>query len=153
MAWFDFEGDRKLGVFDFTGEQYFSYIRGPRVLVRGERGELFNDSAAYLLDHATPVTVALHRHEGGSQGNLEGKYLKGIQAGESWLYRNVLAPAPLSDDELAVGTCLIVMGDFVGSGRPFYGLAEACHDTYLSFLLDTALRSGLRTESANQAWM
>jgi predicted dehydrogenase len=153
LAWFDF-GDA-LGVFDFTGEQYFSYIRDPRVLVRGERGELFNDGAVYLRDATTPLRVAFTRHEGGAHGNLEGKHLKGIQAGERWLYRNVLAPAALSDDEIAIGTCLLLMADFVRGGQPFYGLAEACHDTYLSFLLNEALAqqggSGV-VRSSPQAW-
>jgi hypothetical protein len=149
LAWFDF--GEKLGVFDFTGEQYFSYIRNPRVLVRGVRGELFNDSAVYLQDAATPVRIAFERHEGGAQGNLEGKYLKGIQGGERWLYRNVLAPAALSDDELAIGTCLLLMADYARGGSPFYGLAEACHDTYLSFLLNDALQHG-QARSEAQAW-
>lgn len=150
LAWFEFGA--KLGVFDFTGEQYFSYIRDPRVLVRGVRGELFNDSAVYLQDAATPMRIAFERHEGGAHGNLEGKYLKGIQAGERWLYRNVLAPATLSDDELAIGSCLLLMADFVRGGAPFYGLAEACHDTYLSFLLNDALKHG-HANSTPQAWM
>ena len=41
FAFFDF-GDR-LGLIDFTGEQYFSWIRGQRLLVRGERGEIVDD--------------------------------------------------------------------------------------------------------------
>jgi predicted dehydrogenase len=149
LAWFDFGG--KLGVFDFTAEQYFSYIRDQRLLVRGERGELFNDSAVYLADAATPIRVYFTRHEGGSGGNLEGKYLKGIQAGEHWLYRNVFAPAALPDDELAIATCLTLMHSFVKTGQGFYGLAEACQDTYLSFALNDALATG-KARTKKQAW-
>jgi Oxidoreductase family, NAD-binding Rossmann fold len=139
LAWFDW-GSR-LGVFDFT-DQYFSYIRDQRLLVRGSRGELFNDSAVYLKDHVTPIRVYFERHEGGAQGNLEGKYLKGIQCGEDWLYRNLYAPATMSDDEIAIATCLSLMGDYATTGQPFYGLAEACEETYLSFLLDKAVAEG-----------
>ena len=146
---FDY-GD-KLGVFDFTGEQYFSYIRDPRLLVRGERGELFNDAAVYLADANTPVRVRFERHEGGQGGNLEGKFLKGIQCGEEWPYRNVFAPAPLPDDDIAVATCMLLMGDYARGGASFYSLAEACQDTYLSFLMNEAVKDG-RATAVRKAW-
>ncbi|MBZ0288804.1 MAG: Gfo/Idh/MocA family oxidoreductase, partial [Anaerolineae bacterium] len=41
MAYLEFGG--QLGVFDFTNDQYRSFIRKQRILVRGERGELIND--------------------------------------------------------------------------------------------------------------
>jgi predicted dehydrogenase len=140
---FDYDG--KLGIFDFTGEQYFSYIRDPRLLVRGERGELFNDGAVYLADANTPVRVRFERHEGGQGGNLEGKHLKGIQCGEEWLYRNLFAPATLPDDDIAVATCMLLMGDYARGGDSFYSLAEACQDTYLSFLAGEAAQNGSAT--------
>jgi hypothetical protein len=149
LAWFDFGG--RLGVFDFSGEQYFSYIRDPRVLVRGERGELNNDGVVYLADANSPVRLQLVRHEGGAGGNLEGKYLKGLQLGDRWLYRNVFAPAPLPDDEIAIATCLTLMHDFVRTGSSFYGLAEACQDAYLSFVLGDALKTG-EARAKRQPW-
>ena len=42
VAWFDF-GER-LGVMDFTDDQYFSWVRSRRVLVRGDRGEFSNET-------------------------------------------------------------------------------------------------------------
>ncbi len=149
LAWFEFDG--KLGVFDFTGEQYFSYIRDPRLLVRGERGELSNDSVVYLVDGNTPARLHFVRHEGGAGGNLEGKYLKGLQLGDQWQYRNLFAPAPLPDDEIAIATCLTLMHEFVRTGAAFYGLAEACQDTYLSFALNEALKAG-KVQTRRQAW-
>jgi predicted dehydrogenase len=149
IVWFDYGG--KLGVMDFSGEQYFSYIRDPRLLVRGERGELFNDSAVYLKDHVTPLRVRFERHEGGAGGNLEGKHLKGIQAGDEWLYRNLFAPAPLPDDDIAVATCLLLMSEFVRTGQPFYSLAEACQDAYLSFVANEAAMQGA-AQAHKQIW-
>ncbi|MCJ7736591.1 MAG: Gfo/Idh/MocA family oxidoreductase, partial [Anaerolineae bacterium] len=57
-------GDR-LGVFDFTGDQYFSWIRRQRVLVRGERGEITNREVRYLKDFSTPVELELRRVDAG----------------------------------------------------------------------------------------
>jgi hypothetical protein len=150
LAWLNF-GDR-MGVFDFTGRQYFASIREPRLLVRGERGELFNDTAVYLKDFRTPIRVAFTRSVAGEHGNLEGHYLRGIQAGESWLYRNPVASARLFDDEIAIADCLLRMGDYVGTGQDFYPLAEACQDRYLDLMVDQAVRENRPVRTATQSW-
>ena len=72
LAWL--EADGRLGVYDFTGDQYFSWIRAPRVLVRGERGEINGTTVRRLLDARTPVTETLERRDAGQDGNLEGHH-------------------------------------------------------------------------------
>jgi Oxidoreductase family, NAD-binding Rossmann fold len=147
---FDF-GDR-LGVYDFTGDQYFSFIRGQRVLVRGERGEIVDERAVYLQDFRTPIHVTFARQSAGINGNLEGHYLKGIQVGEQWVYQNPLAPAPLSDEEIAVGSCLLRMSDYVRSGEDFYPAVEACQDRYLEILVEQSLAENRPITAQPQAW-
>jgi hypothetical protein len=150
IAWFDY-GDR-LGVFDFCGDQYFSWVRGQRLLVRGERGEIIDERARYLLDFRTPVEVPLQRMVAGANGNLEGLYLKGITAGEKWLYRNPFAPAKLTDDEIAIASVLVGMGAYAAGGPPIYPLAEGCHDHYLNILMAQAIESGQPVRSEPQPW-
>lgn len=150
IAWIDF-GDR-LGVFDFTGSQYFASIRDPRVLVRGERGEIRNDYTVYLKDYLTPVRVDFVRHSAGEHGNLEGHYLKGIQAGEEWIYRNPLSPAPMFDDEIAVATCLLKMAEYAAGGESFYSLAEACQDRYLDIMIQESAREEHPVITTTQPW-
>jgi hypothetical protein len=150
VARFDF-GDR-VGIYDFAYDQYFSFFRGLHVLVRGERGEITDESAVYLHDFRTPIRVAFVRHSAGPNGNLEGNYLKGIQAGEQWIYTNPLMPAALSDDEIAIGTCLLRMGDYVSGGPPFYTCAEAAQDRYLDLLMEQALETGGPAISQPQPW-
>ncbi len=149
-ARFDF-GD-KLGIYDFTGDQYFSYIRGQRVMVRGDRGELVDEHAVYLKDSATPLHVSLARQSAGQNGNLEGNFLKGIEAGAEWLYVNPLRPAALSDEEVAIGTCLLAMSDYASGGKPFYSFAEAAQDRYLDLLMERALATQLAVQSQTQPW-
>jgi len=144
-------GDR-LGVLDFTGDQYFGWIRNPRVLIRGERGEIVNDTVYYLKDFRTPMAVSLRRDITGANGNLEGFYLRGIQAGSEWAYTNPFAPAPLSDDEIAIATCLTKMDEYVRTGREFYTLAEACQDHYLNLVYQQALREGREVQVEPQEW-
>ena len=151
IAWLEF-GDR-FGVFDFDGEQYGSLIRNQRVLVRGERGELIDHHASYLHDDLTHIAVAFTRHSAGPEGNLEGNYLKGYQADGDWIYRNPLAPAPLSDEEIAIGDCLLRMANYLGGGPPLYSLEDACQDWYLNLLIQQARESGQSVTAENQAWV
>jgi Oxidoreductase family, NAD-binding Rossmann fold len=150
IASLEFEG--KLALFDFVEDQYFSWIRSHRVLVRGDRGEINNLDVRYLIDFATPMEVQLKRMDAGQTGNLEGYHHKGYIAGGTWWYRNSFAPARLSDDEIAIATCLESMAHYLETGNSFYGLAEASQDHYLSILIDRAAKSGNPVESSNQVW-
>lgn len=150
IAWLDWGA--KLGVFDFTGSQYFSWVRSPRLLVRGERGEINGFTARWLLDHQTPVQVELLRRETGQEGNLEGQYLEGYLAGETWLYRNPHLPGRLSDDEIAIATCLAKMADYADGGPSFYSVAEAAQDHYLGMLIDRAASSGEVVSAEPRGW-
>ncbi len=149
-AWLDF-GDR-LGVFEFCLPQYRNWIRGQRVNVRGERGEIIDDRVTYLKDPVTPITATLRRHEAGRNGNLEGLYLKGIQYLDEWIYRNAFSPARLSDEELAVARCLRDMWTYVKTGKEFYSLAEASQDQYLALCCARAIATGAAVRTEQQPW-
>ena len=134
LATFDW-GDR-LGVFDFTGAQYFGSIRASRTLVRGQRGEITDKTLRVLTDFQTPVAMELVRRDAGQEDDLRPLHHEGITLGDEWIYRNPFAPARLSDDEIAVATCLQKMSEYVEGGPEFYGLAEASQDHYLSILMN-----------------
>lgn len=151
LAHFDF-ANGKLGTFDFTGAQYFSWVRGNRLLVRGERGEIEGNTLRWLEDFRTPITVQLQRHDTGFSGNLEGMYHRGYTAGAEWVYRNPFVPGRLTDDEVAVADCLQRMAEYVNGGPEFYGLADAAHDHYLSLLMGQAAESGQPVKSEAQWW-
>lgn len=150
IAHFDF-GD-KFGVYDFTGDQYFSWIRDSRLLVRGERGELNDTTVRYLKDFKTPVMLELTRRDAGHGGNLEGYFHQGILAGDTWLYRNPFVPARLSDEEIAIATCLEKMAAYAKGGPSFYSLAEAAQDHYLSLMMEEALETGKTIRTRTQGW-
>jgi len=150
IAWFDF-GDR-LGVFDFCYDQYFSWVRNERVLIRGERGEIINDRVHYLKDFRTPVALDLDRQMAGLDGNLEGSFFKGIRVGEEWVYRNPFAPASLTGDEIAIATCLAGMDEYVRTGKDVYPLAEASQDHYLNLLYQQAAKEGRPITAERQPW-
>jgi hypothetical protein len=142
----------RLGVFDFVEDQYFSWIRSHRVLVRGDRGEISDLNIRYLIDFRTPMEAQLQRVDAGRTGNLEGHYHKGYVGNGVWWYRNPFAPARLSDDEIAIATCLESMDCYLRESVPFYGLAEAAQDHYLSILIGEAAETGRSIESSSQIW-
>lgn len=150
IAYLDF-GD-KLGIFDFSDAQYRSWIRSPRLLVRGERGEINNDRVRYLVDYRTPVTLSFDRQDAGENGNLEGYYHKGILIGSEWIYKNPFIPARLSDDEIAVASCMIGMDAYVDGGPDMYSLAEASQDHYLGMMIEQAISSAQVVTTTRQPW-
>ncbi len=150
IASLDF-GD-KLGIYDFTDDQYFSWIRTPRLLVRGERGEINNTQVCYLENVQTPIAFEIQRQNAGENGNLEGFYLKGLLGGNKWLYQNPFVPGRLSDDEIAIASCLDRMARYVEGGPEFYGLPEASQDHYLSMIIDQAVASGKSIRTSMQPW-
>lgn len=142
----------KLGVLDFVGDQYWSPIRGHRITVRGERGELIDDRATVLLDHRTPLTIPFVRHVAGGPGNIEGHYVKGVQAGEAWLYTNPFGTAELNDEEVSDAEVLVRMAEYAEGGACFYPLAEACQDRYLDILIWKSAETGRPVASERQPW-
>lgn len=149
-ARFDF-GDR-LGVYDFAEQQYFSWIRANRLLVRGDRGEINNAELQYLRNVRTPVSTTFRRVAAGEGGNLEGFFLRGIMVGDEWVFENGFRPARLSDDEIAIAECLVRMSECVEGGPDLYSLADASQDHYLSLLMKEAAITGEAVRSWPQVW-
>jgi predicted dehydrogenase len=151
IGWLNFE-DEKSGVFDFSGDQYFSWIRKNRVLVRGERGEIDSEACRWLVDQKTPLDAPFIRREAGHGGNLEGFALSGITLGEQWAWKNPFFPARLADDELAIATCLLHMENYAAGGEGYYSLAEGLHDHHLGIVLDQSAASGLPITLSPMPW-
>ena len=150
FALLDFGG--KLGVYDFIRDQHRSWIRTQRIIARGTRGEIYDSKVKYLKDFRTPVEFELIRKNAGEEGNMEGYCLKGIIAGEDWIYVNQFAPAALSDDEIAVAACLLKMDDYVKGSPGFYSLAEASQDAYLALMMDKAMETRVEVQTETQPW-
>ena len=126
-------GDRS-AVYDFTSEQYFSAIRGQRIVIRGVKGEILNDVCTYL-DGVTPMRFSLTREECGSRGNLDGLYLRAITGDGRILYRSPFPGARLSDEETAIASCLCGMSAYLNGGESFYSLEDGLIDASISLQL------------------
>jgi predicted dehydrogenase len=149
-AIFDFGG--RIGIYDFADVQYFSDVRTPHVVVRGTAGELADSELRRSARPGEPTTVRLVREEGGADGRLDGHFLRGISAGDFWAYRNPFPGARLYDDEVAVATCLELMGERSGGGPSFYGAAQGAQDHYLYLAMQQAADTGEVVRCVPQSW-
>lgn len=127
--------DDQVGIYDWSDDQYFSWIRSLRFIVRGTRGELDGHEVSYLLDDGTPVRQTLRRWDSGLEGNLEASGHRGYLLGDDWVYRNPFPTARLTDDEIAIATVLQCMSDHTTNGTPVYSLDQAIHDTRIALAI------------------
>ncbi len=131
----------QLGTYDWADDQYFSWIRALRFVVRGTRGELDGNDVRYLLENDTPVEQSLRRWDTGLEGNLENPGHRGYLLGDEWVYKNPFPTCRLTDDEIAIATVLQQMADHVATGSSAYSLADAVHDTRISLAITSAGRT------------
>lgn len=143
----------KTAFFDFSDPaQYHSFIRTRQLNIQGTRGEIDDLTIRYLNQKNIPVTQQLHRIDLGVYGNQEWSHY-GVMLGEEFLFRTPFPNARFNDDEIAVGSCLLRMHEYLESGREFYGLADALQDMYLCLKMDEALENPLAViETETQPW-
>lgn len=118
----------KTALYDFNYEQYFSDIRASRIVIRGTNGEIINDRCTYLKE-GIPHSFYLQRNFHGANESLDGFTLVNITAEGNILYENPFKSARLSDEEIAIATCLLNMKRYIDTGIPFYSLREAALDS------------------------
>lgn len=143
----------KVAFFDFSDPaQYHSFIRTRQLTVQGVRGEIDDLTVRYLTSDNVSVTQELNRIDLGRYNNQEWSHL-GIMLGEEFLYKNPFVNARLNDDEIAVASCMLKMGEYVRSGQSFYSMEEALQDTYISLMMEEALQQpDQQIVTSTQAW-
>ena len=124
---FDFGG--KTAVYDFDAEQYFSPIRTDHLLIRGNHGEIENDTVRYFNQDNKFVESKIVQHK---SGNLDGLYNGDITFENQVLYTSPFGTARLSDEETAIATVLVKMNEYLKTGKEFYGFEKALNDFFLS---------------------
>lgn len=117
----------KTAVYDFSFEQYFSDIRSSQINIRGTNGEIVNNTCSYLKD-GVPQRFEIYRNTYGVEESLDGMCLFNITGGGEVLYTNPFPLARLSDEEIAIATCLVKMKAYIKTGEAFYSLKDAEFD-------------------------
>jgi predicted dehydrogenase len=152
LATLDF-GPAKMGLYDFTDNQWWNPLRARRVVIRGSKGEIVDDKIIRLVDPYTPVESHLVRRQAGLDLNLEGVDLQHISVDGRVLYRNCFAGARFSEDDLAVAKLLAATGAWRrGEGSAPYPLAEACQDHQISLAIGESVRTGQSVTTTIEGW-
>lgn len=151
LATLDF-GQGKQGIYNFEGDQHRSFIRSQHIQIKGDRGELNDHDLRYLKAFQTPILSHIKRINKGEYENMEGLGLKGMLLEGDWLYHNPFPEVALSDDEIALATCLEKMAAYCQGGNDFYTFPQAAQDFYLTLLIEEAVASGQTVSALAQPW-
>ena len=151
LATLDFGG--RMGLYDFTDNQWWNPLRSRRIVVRGSLGELVDDHVVRLVDPTTPVESQLVRRQTGIDLNLEGFDLDHISFDGRVVYRNPFQGARLSEDDIGVASLLERTGAWArGEGPEPYPLAEGLQDHLISLAIEESLATGRDVTTTTEAW-
>jgi predicted dehydrogenase len=152
IATLDFGGGR-MGLYDFTDNQWWNPLRSRRIVIRGSLGEIVDDSVVRLVDPVTSVTSALTRRRLGIDLNLEGFDVEHISFDGRVLWRNSYVGSRFSEDDLAVTALLTQMALWCrGEGPAPYPLADGCQDHLLGLAIGESARTGRPVTTTVEAW-
>jgi predicted dehydrogenase len=143
----------RVGVYDFTDGQWFNPLRRRHVILRGSRGEVVGADVTWSSADGTPVSAPIIRRQTGIDGNLEGSDLAILSWRGEVLYRNPYPGTRMSDEEIAIATCLerAALWHRDRSGAP-YSLAEACQDQLIALAIHQAAENGTPVTTDVEAW-
>ncbi len=152
LATLDF-GDARMGLYDFTDNQWWNPLRARRIVLRGTRGEIVDERVTRLVDPTTPVESSLVRRQAGVDLNLEGVDLQHVSFDGTVVWRNAFTGARFSEDDLAVADLLAATGAWArGEGPEPYPLADACEDHQISLAIGESIRTGASVTTSVEGW-
>ncbi len=151
IATLDF-GDGRGGLYVFVDNQWWNPLLARRLVVRGDKGEIVDDSVTYLAGEDV-VRSALSYRRLGIDMNLEGNELDTVSFNGQVVYRNPWRGTRLSEDDIAVASFLEMTGQWArGEGPDPYPLRYACQDHYLSLVMEESIRSGRAVRASEEVW-
>ena len=140
--------DGRLGLYDFSGTQYHSAIRGRHVRILGTRGEIFDDEVSYVAADGRPVQGRLQ-----VQTDLISGTIRAIDFEGERVYENPFrADVPMDEDEIAVASALAGMGRLVHEGEAFYPIRFAFRDAAMACLLAQAAQEDGERITPRMPW-
>jgi predicted dehydrogenase len=152
LATLDFGGGRS-GLYDFTDNQWHNRLRSRRIVVRGSRGEIVDDTVVRLAGPKTVLTSSLVRSQLGYDLNLDGYDTEHISFDGEVVYRNPFVGARFMDEDIAISTLLCATGAWArDEGTPPYPLAEGCQDQLIALAIDEAVARGAKVVTSVEPW-
>jgi predicted dehydrogenase len=148
----DFGGDR-MGLYDFTDNQWWNPVRPDHLVVRGSIGEIHDESVVRMLDDTTPIASRIERAVTGTGMNYEGTDLTHLTFEGRVVFRNVYEGGRLSDDEIGTAELLAQTGAWTrGDGPAPYPLAEGMHDHHVGIAMEESVTTGAAVSTGEEPW-
>jgi predicted dehydrogenase len=151
IATLDFGG--RMGLYDFTDNQWHNQLRSRRLLVRGSAGEIEDDEVVRLVGPRTIVRSPLVRRQTGYDLDLDAFDTDHISLGDTILYRNPFPTLRFNDEDIAISSILARMAAWCrDEGAAPYPLADACQDHLLAIATEESAASGTPVTTSVEAW-
>ena len=151
LATLDF-GAGRAGLYDFVDNQWWNPTLHRRIVIRGERGEIADDSVLRMTPDG-PVESHLEHRRTGRDLNLEGNALWHTSFDGEVVYRNAWHASRMSEDDLAVAQILEDTGRWArGEGPEPYPLAQGCWDHALSLAMIESAQTGRDVRVEDVPW-
>lgn len=152
LATIDFGGGTS-GVYDFTDNQSRNQLRHRRIVVRGSRGEISDNSVVRLAGPRTILRSPLVRSQLGHDLNLDGYDSENIAFEGEVVWHNDFLGARFMDDELADAAIMVATGTWAKDEGPApYPLADGCQDHLVGLAIDEAVTTGHKFVTSVEAW-
>jgi predicted dehydrogenase len=151
LATIDFGG--RMGLYDYTDNQWRNPIRTNRLVVRGSLGEIVDNEVIRMLDGSTPVqSPFLRRHTAGDI-TVAGLDLEHVSLDGKPVYRNPYNGALFPDDDIAVAALVEQTGAWCRDEGPApYPLADACQDHQIGLAIGESVATGKPVVTSTEAW-
>lgn len=152
LSLIDFGGG-KTGIYNFVDNQWHNQLRHRRIVVRGSKGEIVDDSVIRLIDGPAITTSRIERYQLGYDLNLAGYDTEHLSFDGSVIFKNPFNGLRLMDEEIAIAQLMVQMADWItGRGKQPYPLNEGCQDQLISLAIDESNTTGKAVITQKQKW-
>jgi predicted dehydrogenase len=152
LATIEFASGR-MGVYDFTTNQWHNPLRSRRIVLRASRGEISDDAVVRWIDPLTVVEAPIIRRQTGWDMNLEGFQLDHLSWEGRVVYRNSFPGLRLSDEDIATANLMLRTAAWArGDGPPPYPLAEGSQDHAIALAMQESARTGQPVAVKGEPW-
>ena len=146
-------GSGKSGVYNFVDNQWHNQLRHRRIVVRGSRGEIVDDSVIRLIEGPAITTSRIERYQLGYDLNLDGYDTEHLSFDGKVVFKNPFIGLRFMDEEIAIAQVMVQMADWIaGNAKPPYPLNAGCQDQLISLAIDESIATGKNVAVDKQKW-
>ena len=146
-------GNAKSGIYNFVDNQWHNQLRHRRIVIRGSKGEIVDDTVIRLVDGPAITTSKIERYQLGYDLNLDGYDTDHLSFDGKVIFRNPFVGFRFMDEEIAIAQLMIQMSGWIGGIAPApYPLRDACQDQLISLAIDKSIATGTSITTQKPVW-